>query len=132
MVWGGWHMGELWLAGCHLGHFSCPVSYQLVDEGSQQSRVAVGFTGVFAGGSAPRNSHLFPQSTSPGWAFPAVQAKCTCYHSGLAADPSHASFPGSHSSRAHAEKWRIQNSSLGHNLTFFFIFLNLFSPPGSS
>lgn len=65
------------------------------------------------------------QSTSPGWLFPTVQAKCTCYHSGIAAGPSCASFPGSCSSRAHAGKWKIQNSSSGHSFTF------LFSPAGS-
>lgn len=66
------------------------------------------------------------RSTSPGWVFPAVQAKCTCYHSGIAAGPSRASFPGSHSSRAHAGKWKMQNSSSGHNFTFFssLFFLN--------
>lgn len=71
-------------------------------------------------------------STSPGWVFPAVQAKCTCYHSGIAAGPSRASFPGSRSSRAHAGKWKMQNSSSGHNFTFFSLFFFFkFSPPGS-
>lgn len=75
MVWDGWRMGELWLAGCHLEHFSCPVSCQLVDEGSQQSRLAVGFTGVFAGGSAPRNSHLFPPEHLSRLGFPCSSGK---------------------------------------------------------
>lgn len=68
------------------------------------------------------------QSTSPGWVFLTVQAKCTCYHSGLAAGPSCASFPDSPSSRVHAEKWKIQNSSLGHNFTFFSFFFHFFLP----
>lgn len=76
-----------------------------------------------------QETHFFSlQSTSPGWVFLTVQAKCTCYHSGLAAGPSCASFPGSHSSRVHAEKWKIQNSSLGHNFTFFFFLFSFFPP----
>lgn len=66
------------------------------------------------------------QSTSPGWVFLTVQAKCTCYHSGLAAGPSCASFPGSHSRRT---QYKIQNSSLGHNFTFFSLFFFSFFPP---
>lgn len=74
------------------------------------------------------------QSTSPGRVFSTVQAKGTCYHSGLAAGPSPASFPGSHSSRAHSEKWKIQNSSLGYNFTFFlfFFFFFYFPLPGAA
>lgn len=70
------------------------------------------------------------QSTSPGWVFPTVQAKCTCYHSGLAGGPSHASFPGSRSSRAHAEKMENTELLFGTQLQFFFLFF-LFSSPRS-
>lgn len=56
-------------------HLSSPVSYQLVDEGTQPSRVAMGFTGVFAGGSAPRNSHLFPPEHLSRLGFPCSSGK---------------------------------------------------------
>lgn len=86
-------------------------------EGTQQSRVAMGFTGVFAGGSAPRNSHLFPPEHLSRLGFPHSSGEVHLLSLRPCCWPqpcllSRLSF--------RAEKWKIQNSSLRHNFTFLF------------